>query len=517
MVDACSKDSEGSRAIVKTGGCLRASFGDTFVSKRKAAQGNQEGFILISVLGFMVLMAVIAVSVNRKTGLQTRMVADRVQAVQIKQGAKALIEYTKWKLVNNPEWRTAISGEHFDFAGVQYLLTVVETVKPVYGNVIEMTCIAPGAVKAYKAYLTKPAKTKYIYMADSTNDCIRRVNLGTGIITTFAGIGNSSGFYGDDGPAISAWLKEPRGVSVSANGKVYIADTENNRIRVVDIQTGIITTVAGFGFYWFSGDGGPAVYACLRNPEAVSVAPSENIYIADTKNSRVRKVDAATGIITTAAGTFPSGYSGDGGPATNARLDTPSGVFVDENENIYIADTRNNRIRKVDAATGIITTVAGTGAGSYSGDGGPAVSAALKGPMNVARSPSGDLYIADTGNHCVRKVDGITGIISTYAGVPGTSGYSGDGIPATAALLKGVSGVALGQDGIVYINEETNNRIRAVVPGTGLISTLAGTGVAGFSGDNGPAINAKISGPSIVSLPRSEATVYTLSRLKDLY
>ena len=190
---------------------------------------------------------------------------------------------------------------------------------------------------------------------------------------------------------------------------------------------------------------------------------------------------------------------------------------MDRDENIYIADNLNNRIRRVDAATGIITTVAGNGLGSYSGDGGPAVTAAMTWPQNVTTSPAGDLYIADTGNYCIRKVDTTTGIITTFAGIPTSAGYSNDGILATAALMNGVSGMTVDVGETVYINEERNNRIRKVDPGTGLITTLAGTGVSGFSGDNGPATSAKISGPTIVSLAGLEATVQNLNRLKDLY
>lgn len=190
---------------------------------------------------------------------------------------------------------------------------------------------------------------------------------------------------------------------------------------------------------------------------------------------------------------------------------------MDHNENIYIADTLNNRIRMVDAG-GTITTIAGNGLGSYSGDGGPAVDAALKGPIGVAKSPSsGHVYIADTGNYCIRKVDADTGDISTYAGIPTAAGSSGDGIQATAALLNGVTGVTVDHNEFVYINEERNNRIRVVDPGTGLISTITGTGSAGFSGDDGPAIYATLSGPSRVSLAGIEPASDSMQRLTELY
>ena len=220
-------------------------------------------------------------------------------------------------------------------------------------------------------------------------------------------------------------------MAVDASGNLYIADTGNNRIRKVS-ATGIITTVAGNGSAGYSGDGGPATSAQLDGPEGVAVDGSGNLYIADTCNNRIRKV-SATGIITTVAGNGSAGYSGDGGPATSAQLSLPAGVAVDGSGNLYIADSGNNRIRKV-SATGIITTVAGNGSPGYSGDGGPATSAQLNQPAGVAVDASGNLYIADSSNNRIRKVS-ATGIITTVAG-NGFDGYSGDGGPATSAATQ---------------------------------------------------------------------------------
>ena len=217
----------------------------------------------------------------------------------------------------------------------------------------------------------------------------------------------------DDGiPAREASLARPWDVAVGMSGSFYIADWRDNRIRKVD-AAGTITTVAGTGSYGFSGDGGPAVNAQLEGPRGVAADRSGNIYIADTYNHRVRKVDAA-GTITTVAGTGSRGYSGDGGPAVNARLRYPCGVAVDGSGNLYIVDTDNHRVRKVDAA-GTITTVAGSESSGFSGDGGPAVSARLQYPRGVAVDGVGSLYIADTRNHRIRKVD-AAGIITTVAG-----------------------------------------------------------------------------------------------------
>ena len=238
-----------------------------------------------------------------------------------------------------------------------------------------------------------------LYIADTGNHRIRRVNP-SGTITTIAGIGGN-GFSGDGGPAGTARLSSPSGLALDAAGNLYIADTGNHRIRRVD-PSGTITTVAGTGQPGFSGDGGPAVSAQLTAPKGVSVDGSGNVYIADQEDLRIRRVDPS-GTITTFAGTGEWGYSGDNGPAVQARLRRPDGVAVDGSGNLYIADTWNRRIRRVDPS-GTITTLAGTGEWGFSGDKGPAVQARLRNPDGVAVDGSGNLYIADTGNHRIRIV-----------------------------------------------------------------------------------------------------------------
>jgi len=326
-----------------------------------------------------------------------------------------------------------------------------------------------------------------IYIADTGNDRIRKVDP-SGMITTVAGNG-SYGYSGDGGPATAASLASPTCVEVDPAGNLYIADTENNRIRKVD-PSGMITTVAGNGSKGYFGDGGSATQASLYDPMGVAVDSSGDLYIADSYNHRIRKVDPS-GIITTVAGNGTSGYSGDGGSATQASLYDPMGVAVDSTGNIYIADSYNHRIRKVDPS-GIITTVAGNGSYGYSGDGGPATSAMLDYPGGVAVDPAGNLYIADTGNHCLRKVD-PSGRITTVAG-NGSYGYSGDGGPATSAMLDYPGGVAVDTSGNIYIADEYNERIRKVDP-SGMITTVAGNGSPGYSGDGGPAVDADINNP----------------------
>jgi len=307
-------------------------------------------------------------------------------------------------------------------------------------------------------------------------------------ISTVAGTG-TLGYSGDGGPATSARLYGPYGVAVDSSGNLYIALSGDHRIRKVT-PGGTISTVAGTGTSGYSGDGGPATSAQLKQPSGVAVDSSGHLYIADSTNHRIRRV-GPLGNIGTVAGTGTEGYSGDGGPATGAQLSSPTGVAVDSSGHLYIADYSNHRIRRV-GPLGNIGTVAGTGTVGYSGDGGPAASAQLRYPYGVAVDSSGNLYIAEFFGHRIRKVT-PGGTISTAAGT-GTAGYSGDGGPATSAQLNHPTGVAVDSSGNLYIADCLNDRIRKVTPG-GTISTVAGTGTLGYSGDGGPATSAQLFQP----------------------
>ncbi|MFE9985202.1 hypothetical protein ACFYPQ_42400 [Streptomyces sp. NPDC005522] len=292
-------------------------------------------------------------------------------------------------------------------------------------------------------------------LAPAVTAQLRRLRL-----TTVAGTGDK-GFNGDNRPATAAQLWYPRGVAVDVHGNLYIADTENDRVRKVDTG-GTITTVAGTGEEGFNGDERPATTAQLKSPCGVAVDVHGSLYIADTENHRVRKVDAQ-GIITTVAGTGEEGFNGDNRPATTAQLTSPRAVAVDVHGTLYIADTENHRVRKVDAQ-GIITTVAGTGGVGFSGDNGPATAAQLGYPGGVAVDVHGTLYIADAQNRCVRKVD-AQGISTTVACTGEGEGHSvGDGEPRTIATLTRPECLAFDSQGNLFIADTYAHRIRRVLP-----------------------------------------------------
>ncbi|MGP8216504.1 MAG: T9SS type A sorting domain-containing protein [Bacteroidia bacterium] len=312
-------------------------------------------------------------------------------------------------------------------------------------------------------------------------------------IYTFAGNG-INGYSGDGGPDTTAELSDPWGLARDGKGNIYIGDNGNNRVRMIN-TSGVISTVAGTGKYGFSGDGGAATAAEISAPRGVAVDASGNIYIADYSNNRIRKVNTS-GTISTVAGNGIAGYSGDGAAATAAQLYYPPGVAVDGAGNIYIAAGQMNRIRVVNTS-GIINTIAGDGTAGYSGDGGSAITAELYNPQGVTPDASGNIYIADYGNNRVRKVN-TAGNISTVAGT-GKAGYNGDGGAATAAELYNPTGVTIDSAGDIYIADNNNSRVRKVST-TGIISTVAGDSNTGYSGNGGLATMAELNGPTSILL-----------------
>ena len=315
------------------------------------------------------------------------------------------------------------------------------------------------------------------------------ITTSTGIISTVAGNG-TWGYSGDGGSATSAELRDPGSVAVDGSGNIYITDDHNNRIRVVN-SAGIITTFAGNGTAGYSGDGGQATAAELNTPNGIAIDGYGNVYITDAINQRIRKINSS-GIISTIAGTGTAGYSGDGGPATAAELFSPWGISVDGTGNVYIADAGNNRIRKVNTS-GVISTFAGNGTAGYSGDGGQATAAEIKTARGVAVDGSGNVYIADLLNERIRKVNS-SGIISTFAG-NGTAGHTGDGGAATSAELYSPWNVSIDGTGNVYIADYYYGYIRKINT-SGIISTVAGNGTSGYSGDGGLATAAGLQTPT---------------------
>jgi hypothetical protein len=351
-----------------------------------------------------------------------------------------------------------------------------------------------------------------VFIADFVDNRIRRVDRKTKIITTVAGNGTPcsppTGKCGDEGLATQANLSTPAGVFVDSAGNLYIADRRDSRIRFVDVRTQIIKTVAGTGNSGFGGDGGKAKLALLDRPLGVFVDAAGNILIADSFNQRVREVTA--GNIKTIAG---GGSGGDGHLATKAILAWPLNLALDSSGNQFIADFFNERIRRVDSTTHDITTVAGNGIAGYSGDNGPATQASLRTPEGVAVDSSADFFVADTGNNLIRRVDGATGVIATYAGIPGlfcssSTDPCGDGGPATSATLNAPTSVSVDTAGNLFIVDGGDNRIRRVDAATQIITAVAGDGNVCPSstdpcGDGGSATSANLNGPFGVAVDGS--------------
>ncbi len=317
------------------------------------------------------------------------------------------------------------------------------------------------------------------------------VSAGEAYLGTIAGSG-SANFAGDGGFAFEGKLSGPMGVAVDDQRNVYIADTDNHRIRKVTAATGVISTIAGTGTASSTGDGGAASAATLYAPSGLALTSGGLLYIAERGGQRIRCITLSTGVITTVAGSGTYGFFGDGASATAAQLRNPYGIAVSSTGDLYIADTNNNRIRKVTG--GIISTIAGTGTAGLSGDGGVATAAQINGPYGVAVTSAGVVLIADTNNTRVRQIS--SGTITTIAGT--TYGFSGDGGPATAAKMDAPCRLLVLANGDVLISDFAQSRVRKIT--AGIMSTVYGTGSVGFAGDAGPASAASLAGPYDLAL-----------------
>jgi sugar lactone lactonase YvrE len=360
---------------------------------------------------------------------------------------------------------------------------------------------APAQTPATSIPLLRPSAIVFdpsgnLYVADLSAHVIRRIDI-SGNITTIAGTG-IQGFSGDNGPATAADLDSPQGLAVDTSNRLYLSDTHNHRIRRVDLATNIITTIAGTGVAGYSGDNSPAATASLSLPTALALDTSGNLFVADTGNHRIRRIDTS-GTITTIAGDGTQGFSGDNGPATQASIDSPTGLAVTRSV-LYLVDTHNHRVRRIDLSTNTIATIAGTGALGFSGDNALASSAALALPHGVSADASGNLYLADTANHRIRRIDAATGAITTVAG-DGTQNFSGDQGPAIAASLNLPRSVALSPAQLLTLTDTGNQRIRQV-DAAAQIHTIAGLA-------NIVPETLALSAPA--SIPYGNATVVTAS------
>lgn len=334
-----------------------------------------------------------------------------------------------------------------------------------------------------------------LYVSDTAGPVIRRIDAVTRFITTIAGTGEP-GFDGDGGPATMARLFIPRGLTLGATRELYFSDSGNHRIRSIDLDSGIISTLFGVSIPMDSGDGSPAIRAHLAACNGLVLDEAGDVLIAESGLDRIRRLRTADGTIETIAGTGETGYSGDGGPAVAARLNAPKGLAIDPEGRVVVSDTLNHCLRRIE--NGNIETIAGTGTGGYSGDGGPSRQASLNLPGGVVIDDAGTIYFADTGNNCIRRIDS-GGTITTIAGT-GVGGFGGDGGPALAARLAAPFGLAFDRTGGLLVADQLNNCIRRVDLASGIITRIAGTTITGFSGDGGPALTAKLKQPDFIGV-----------------
>ena len=456
---------------------------------------SDRGFSIVIVVTMILLLLVAGVSTVSLVTQNSEMAVDRVQSGQAFYVAHAGLEYAVAKLATNPGWSGLPKPGKNAGAGAFWVLppdTLDEQGRPLpsgrrrivaigsVGRAVREISVhvAPGSIGTFVGGGTDHAgwvpeglalaPAGDLYVTDAREHVVRRIEPVTGIVRVVAGTGKP-GSSGDGGLASDARLNAPRALCVAPGGDLLIADAEEHVVRRVSALTGNITTMAGAGYPGTSGNGGPATEAALHTPTGLAMSVEGDLFLAERGSHRVRCVLAASGLILPIAGSGALGYAGDNGPATSAQFHAPEGVAVAPNGDLYIADTGNHVVRRVAHATGIVTTVVGTGKPGDTGDGGPATSALLRAPRALAFGPAGDLFIVDTGNHRVRRIERESGIITTVAGTGGP-GFSGDGGAASDARLHSPSGIAVGPSGSYFIADRVNGRVRHV---TGVLSVVA--------------------------------------------
>jgi trimeric autotransporter adhesin len=349
---------------------------------------------------------------------------------------------------------------------------------------------------AVNPYSVVPDNAGNVYIADASNHVIHKLNILSGMLTVYAGNG-SYGYYGDGGPATDAQFNYPVAVALDKNNNLYVVDESDQCVRMINNSTGIITTYAGNGNWGYNGDNIPATNANLYNPLAIAFDSANNLYISDYSNNRIRVVNALTGLINTIAGYDSTGYNGDSIPADSARLNGPAGIALDKHANIYFVDQNNCRIRMINAITDTIYTISGGKAG-YSGDGGPATKAQFWYPLGITLDASGNIYIGDTYDNRIREITISNDTIRTICG-NGNGGFSGDGGQATAAVLWQPHYLAFDAAGNLFFADMANNRVREILASNGTINTLAGDGYPGFNGNNISALTTQLSNPTYIT------------------
>jgi streptogramin lyase len=304
-------------------------------------------------------------------------------------------------------------------------------------------------------------------------------------VKTIAGTG-AAGYTGDGGPGTSAQLANPYGLVTGPDGALYICEVDNHVIRRLDLKKGTVSTVAGNGKQGYSGDGGPATSASLNQPYEIRFDKAGNMFFVEMMNNLVRRVDAKTKVITTVAGTGKAGFSGDGGPATQAQFNQPHSIAFDPDGNLLVCDIRNHRVRRINLKNGTVDTWAGTGDRGPTPDGAPLAGTPLNGPRAIDMDPKGNLYLALREGNAIYRIDPKTKTIHHVAGT-GEKGYTGDGGEAKQARLNGPKGVAWAPDNSLYIADTESHTIRRIDLKNGVITTVLGTGERGDGPDGDPA------------------------------